>query len=124
MKKLNYAEFSNRINEVNKAAKIFAPLTNNISEAFRLYQEILAEEKMEVFVSTSVGGNRPLTMVDDYERPKCPECNIDLRLKLDPLDAEGNRWNTAWVCVKCQAEFYSEKTVAEWMQELKKNVPE
>ena len=29
MKKLNYAEFSNRINEVNKAAKIFAKLLDS-----------------------------------------------------------------------------------------------
>ena len=125
MKKLSYAEFQNRVNEVSKAAKIFAPLTNNISEAFKLYQEVLAEEKMEVFISTSVGGNRPMTAIDEYERPKCPECDIDLRLKVFPLDADGTRWNTAWVCVKCQAEFYSEKTVPEWMNELrKKDVPE
>lgn len=120
MKKLNYAEFQKRISEVNKAAKIFAPLTNNISEAFKIYQEVLAEEQLEVFVSTAVMGNRAITPMDDFERPRCPECDLDLRLKVFPVDADGVKWNTAWVCVQCQAEFYSEKTVEEWMQELKR----
>jgi hypothetical protein len=125
MKKLNYAEFQKRVNEVNKASRIFDPLTNNISEAFRLYQEVLAEEEMEVFVSTSLAGNRVMTPMDDFERPKCPECDIDLRLKIFPVDVDGKQWNTAWVCIQCQAEFYSEKTVPEWMNELrKKNVSE
>lgn len=125
MKKMTHEEFVKRTQEIAKANRIFGNLTdNNISLSFAMYQEILAEEKMEVFVSTSQGGNRPPTAMDEYKRPKCPECDIDLRLKLNPLDAEGKKWNTAWVCVKCQAEFYSEKTVEDWMGELKKNVPE
>lgn len=126
MKTMNYEEFYKRTNEIAKAHKIFGHLTdNNISLSFTIYQEILAEEKMDVFISTSTGGNRSPSMVDEYERPKCPECDIDLRLKVFPLDADGTRWNTAWVCVKCEAEFYSEKTVPEWMNELrKKDVPE
>lgn len=122
---MTYEEFAQRTKEVAKANRIFGNLTdNNISLSFQVYQEVLAEEKMEVFVSTSLGGNRPPTMVDEYERPKCPDCNVDLRLRIDALDMEGTRWPTAWVCVKCQAEFYSEKTVGDWMKELQKNVPE
>jgi hypothetical protein len=125
MKKMNYEEFQKRVTEVNKAAKIFAPLTNNISEAFKLYQEVLAEERMEVFISTSVGGNKSPMMMDEYSRPKCPECDVDLGLRLFAVDGDGKRWATSWVCVKCEAEFYSEKTVPEWMNELrKKDVPE
>ena len=120
MKKLNYAEFQQRVNEVNKAAKIFAPLTNNISEAFRLYQEVLAEEQMEVFVSTAMIGNKPMTPMDDFERPKCPECQVDLRLRVGVKDENEKVWTTAWICEKCQAEFYSDRTVQEWMNELKR----
>lgn len=122
---MNYEEFQKRLTEINKAERIFEPLTNNISKAFKLYQEVLAEEQMEVFISTSEGGNKSPRMMDEYNRPKCPECNIDLGLKVQPVDPDGTRWNTAWVCVQCQAEFYSEKTVDEWMSELrKKDVPE
>ncbi len=120
MKKLNYEEFQKRINEVNKAYRIFSPLTNNMTEAFRLYQEVLAEERMELFVSTEVMGNRPLTPMDDFERPNCPECETDLRLRINAKDVTGKLWKTSWVCEKCNAEFYSDKTVQEWMNELEK----
>ena len=120
MKKLSYEEFQKRINEVNKAAKIFAPLTNNISDAFKIYQEVLAEEQMEVFVSTAVMGKQAMTPMDDFERPKCPECQNELRLKLGAKDSEGKDWNSSWVCTQCLAEFYSEKTAQEWMNELKR----
>jgi hypothetical protein len=66
---MNFREYSNRVEEVNKAYRIFSPLTNNMTEAFRLYQEVLAEEKMELFMSVEAWGNRPMTPVDDYERP-------------------------------------------------------
>ncbi len=120
MKKLSYEEIQKRVTEVNKAAKIFAPLTNNISEAFKIYQEVLAEEQMEVFVSTAMMGNKPMTPMDDFERPKCPECQNELRLKLGAKDQDGKEWNSSRVCTQCLAEFYSEKTAQEWMNELKR----
>lgn len=125
MKKLAYEEFQKRTQEVLKAQRIFGNFSDNISVSFAIYQEVLAEEKMEVFISTSVGGKRPLTAIDEYDRPKCPDCTIDMRLRVEAVDENGKHWNTAWVCVKCQAEFYSENTVGEWMRELKKkDVPE
>ena len=125
MKKLTYAEFEKRVSEVNKAARIFDPLTKNISEAFKIYQDVLAEEEMAVFVSTTEAGNRSMTPLDDFERPICPECGMSLRMRIGAIDADGKTWNTAWVCTQCQAEFYSEKTVPDWMKELKKkDVPE
>ena len=120
MKKMSFDEFQHRINEVNKAYRIFKPLTNNMTEAFRLYQEVLAEEKMEVFISTATSGNKPLSPIDDFERPKCPECQTDLRLRVGAKDENEKEWNTAWFCGKCQAEFYSDKTVQEWMNELQR----
>lgn len=127
MKKLSYAEFQKRVDEVNRASKIFAPITNNVTEAFEFYQQILAddEEKMKVTVSTAEFGNGPMTPMDDFERPRCPECDTNLRLKVGKvLDGDGKEWPTAWVCEKCKAEFYSEKTAEEWMKELKPNVQE
>jgi uncharacterized protein with PIN domain len=123
MKKLTYTEFMVRINEVNKARKIFihSGITDNITKAFELYQEILADDelKQDVSVSTHIMGRRAQTIFDDYQRPKCPECNIDLRIRLNPTDENGKQWNTAWVCETCYAEFYSDNTVNDWMRELK-----
>lgn len=126
MKKISYDEFSKRVNAVNKAARIFKPLTDNVSEAFNIYQQVLAEEEelMAVMVSTKEFGSEPVRPLDDFERPQCPECSSWLYLKNGAIDDNGKRWATAWSCQKCKAEFYSEKTTSEWMSELKKNVPE
>ncbi len=118
MKKLNFEEFQKRINEVNKASKIFAPLTNNVSKAFELYQEVLAEEKMEVFISSSVGGNRPMTPMDDYERPLCPDCDNPMRFRV--LQPNDDGVNTQLVCENCDLVLDSEKTIQEWYQLLEK----
>jgi uncharacterized protein with PIN domain len=123
MKKLSYDEFQKRISEVNRASLIFKPLTNNISEAFELYQQVLAEdeaEKMAVFVTTKEFGNRSVSPIDDLERPKCPECGTELYLRVGMvLDSNGEAWNSAWVCDNCKAEYYSKKTLREWIEELK-----
>ena len=115
---MNFDEFQKRINEVNKAYRIFKPLTNNMTEAFRLYQEVLAEEKMEIFVSVEVFGNKPMTPVDDYERPLCPDCNSPMRFRMIPPNDEGV--NTQLVCEKCDLVLDSEKTIQEWYQLLEK----
>ena len=118
MKTMNYNEFLHRILEVNKAFKIFSPLTNNMTEAFRLYQEVLAEEKMEIFVSAAVMGNRPMTPMDDCERPLCPDCNSPMRFRIIPPNDENV--NTQLVCENCDLVLDSEKTIQEWYQILEK----
>ena len=118
MKTMNYNEFLHRTLEVNKAYRIFSPLTNNMTEAFRLYQEVLAEERMELFVSTAVMGNRPITPMDDFERPLCPDCNSPMRFRMIPPNDEGV--NTQLVCESCDLVLDSEKTIQEWYQLLEK----
>ena len=118
MKTINFSEFQHRTNEVNKAYRIFSPLTNNMTEAFRLYQEVLAEERMELFVSTQVMGNRPLTPMDDVETPLCPDCNSPMRFRIIPPNEENV--NTQLVCENCDLVLDSEKTIQEWYQLLEK----
>jgi len=118
MKKMNYTEFQHRVNEVNKAYRIFKPLTTNMTEAFRLYQEVLAEEKMELFISIEAFGNRPMTPIDDYERPLCPDCNSPMRFRIIPPNEENV--NTQLVCENCDLVLDSEKTIQEWYQMLEK----
>lgn len=123
MKKLTFQEFQERLAEVTKARAIFikSGITDNLTIAFALYQAILADEEKKVVVSTAEGGKRPITFLDDYERPKCPECQTDLRLQIFAKDESSKIWPTAWICTNCKAEFYSEKTIEDWMKELKKN---
>ena len=118
MKKLTHTEFQHRVNEVNKAYRIFKPLTNNMTEAFRLYQEVLAEEKMEIFVSAATMGNRPMTPMDDRERPLCPDCQSPMRFRI--LQPNDENVNTQLVCENCDLVLDSEKTIQEWYQLLEK----
>lgn len=119
MKKMEYKEYVQRLNELAKARRIFMPhITKNVNEAFELYQELFAEEKLDIFISTAATGGRPMTPMDDYIRPQCPECNVDMRLKIGTKDQDGKIWPTAWFCEKCLAEYYSDKTPVEWMKEL------
>lgn len=122
MKRLTYSEFSKRAEELAKARAIFVDsgFTNNISVAFDIYMNMLAEEEIQQFISTAMAGSRPMTPLDDYVRPKCPECGIDLRLALGVDDMDGKKWPTAWYCEQCFTYFYNDKTVIELMQELKK----
>jgi len=119
MKKMNLEEFHKRVAEVNKAARIFAPLTNNVTDAFRIYQEVLAEEKMEVFIS-SVMGRRPLTQLDAFVRPSCPECESDMMIRTVPMNDEGVV--TQLVCSNdsCDVVLDSKLTLEGWMEVLEK----
>jgi hypothetical protein len=118
MKKLTYTEFEKRITEVAKARRIFIPhLTKSITDAFAMYQEVLANEKMAVFLSTE-NGNRPATPLDDFVRPKCPECSREMRLHVKVVDINGKAWESAWRCESCILDIYSDKTIYEWMNEL------
>jgi hypothetical protein len=123
MKSINYEEFVKRTQEITKARKIFVPhITKNISIAFELYQGILADEKRDVFISTAIGGNEPQTPMHDYERPRCPEDDKALYLKIMVPDKNGKIWNTAWYCKECGSEFYSDKEAEDWIRELVKIV--
>lgn len=122
MKKLTLEEWQKRMGEISKARRIFieSGLTNNITRAFEIYQEILAEEQMSIFVTNAVVGKYPPSVLDQYERPTCEEDGTELRLKLDALDPQGKRWPTAWFCPTCGLEQYSEKSITDWMEELKR----
>jgi hypothetical protein len=122
MKKMTFSEFHYRMTEVQKSRRIFieSGLLTNITTAFEIYQEILAEEKLDLFVSTAVMGNRPMSQVDDYIRPKCPECQEEMRLRIGAEDGDGNKWETSWVCEKCFYEEYSNKNILQWMGELER----
>ena len=122
MKKLTFEEFNNRLIQVAKARQIFIPnITDNISIAFELYQEILADEekgeRMAVFIPSSAGKKEP-SPFDDLERLKCPECGTEMMLAVGVIDTDGNRRNSSWKCRECLYEEYSDKTFDEWVEEL------
>ena len=71
MKELDNEQFTRRMEEVMKARRIFTPhITNDISVAFEIYQEVLAEEKLDKLYSK-----------DDVSDELCPMCNKNLKYK-------------------------------------------
>ena len=122
MKKLTQEEFEDRIRAIQRARKIFidSDLTKNITEAFELYQEIFAEREREVFLSTQVYGNKPLTIMDRYERPKCPDCDSDMMFRQVPENKEGIKTQLVCSSEGCQTVLNSEEDLNWWVQNLRK----
>lgn len=119
MKKLTYDEFQNRMTEISNARKIFIPhITNNISIAFSIYNELLAEEKMATFLSTRESWKLQKKPIDDYNKPRCPECYSLMNLRVNVVDKDGKTWNSSWTCSNCFIELYSDKTADDWLKEI------
>ena len=115
MKNLDWKEFQKRTNEVIKARKIFikSGITNNITVAFQLYQDLLAKEQMAVMISKI---NTPF---GNIERPLCDACDSEMQLNPMPKKVGDKIYPSTWVCPKCKIEEYTEKTPQEWYEELK-----
>jgi hypothetical protein len=88
MKKITEEEFRDRMGALARAGRIF-PDVLNVSERFRIYQEVFAEREREIFVSTQVYGNKIFSPMDKYERPKCPEDGFDMQFRPVPENPEG-----------------------------------
>ncbi len=124
MKKLTGEEFRDRVKALARARKIFIPgVTKSISDAFVLYQGVLAEEeRKEKLVSERTRDYGPL---GDIQRPECPDCGgtMGLRLIRAPKGRQNKKgWNSCWTCDddKCLHEEYSLNELKDWLLLLKK----
>uniref|UniRef100_A0A6M3KIL3 Uncharacterized protein n=1 Tax=viral metagenome TaxID=1070528 RepID=A0A6M3KIL3_9ZZZZ len=126
MNKLSKEEFIDRITSIAEARKIFIPhITKNITIAFQLYQEILADKERSLFLKSINSGNRMQTILDKYERPKCPKCKEYLRLRLISIPRGIKNkfgYKSCWMCdnTDCYYEDYSTKGWKEWLEILEK----
>lgn len=119
MNRLTRGEFQDRVEAVARARGIFGKLTDgNITEAFALYQGVLAEQDRDVMISTLLSGNRPPALFDQFERPKCPECGADLMFKPLSENAEGYKVLLSCENPNCKTVLYSEMSIEEWAKEL------
>lgn len=119
MKKLTKEEFNDRIQALQRAKKIFLPLTDgNITLAFEAYQEILAEQERRINVSAKQVVGMTTSPFNNLERPKCPECGEVMNLRPVPANDEGI--NSQLVCAnpKCDTVLDSELTLQQWMEKL------
>ena len=116
----NVPEYLQRRIVLAEARKLYIKTgkTNNISTALKWHLETLPEEEripLHWPASEEILQHSPL---DDYIRPRCPECEYDLFLKSQCTGlGQGDRI-TVWVCKVCGHKDYSELTVQEWLEIL------
>ena len=119
MNKLTEQEFQDRIQAVARARKIFINLTGgNITDAFTLYQEVLAEQERAVIINTLTAGNRPPALFDQYDRPKCPECGADMMFRPLAENLKGIKVQLVCENPECDTVLNSEMSIEEWAKEL------
>ena len=120
MNRLSQQEFQDRIEAVARARVIFikSGLTNNITDAFTLYQEVLAEQERAVVIETITSGNRPPALFDRFDRPKCPECGGDMMFRAVPENPEGIKVQLVCENPECDTVLNSEMSIEDWAKEL------
>jgi len=122
MKKLTTGEFHDRAQAIIRARRIFIPhLTKNISIAFEIYQEMLAETERKLRLDEERA--KDYGILSEKQRPICPKCGKELFLRLigTPQGA-GNihGYRSAWVCSEgdCIYEDFSKNTLQDWLEQL------
>ncbi len=115
-------EINDRERAIQRARHIFikSGLTDNITVAFQLYQDIFGEREREIFVTAASYGRYDRHFMDKYVRPTCPECGTDMKFRVVPKNNENIK--TQLVCPNedCDTVLDSKLTLAEWMGVLEK----
>ena len=119
MNKLTPEEFQDRVEAVARARSIFINLTGgNLTNAFILYQGVLAEKEREVILSALTHGDRPPALFDKFVRPRCPECGAELMFRTVGENDEGVKVQLVCANPECDTVLNSEMSIEEWTKEL------
>ena len=93
--------------------------TKNISEAFRWYIEAHPEECAGIPTTiTPRETDRPQTLLDEYERPKCRKCGADMFWKGSCRACVGPAKKNQWICKECGFKRFTKKTLEEIIKGL------
>lgn len=114
---MTYEEQQIRLQTILKAQEMF-PDERNITTALQLYKDATGDP-IPLFITTK-DADRPLTVMDNYERIPCSECGSDMLFRIVPENDEG--YHTQLVCSnsECDTVLNSEYTLQDWMKVLKK----
>ncbi len=121
MKELTQEEFTDRTLAILRSQKIFidSGVTNNITTAFILYQQVCAEREREIFISTNRYGKTPRTFMDRYERVNCPDCNYDMQFRMVPDNPDGIKIQLVCSNELCDTVLNSPNDITWWMKNLR-----
>ena len=93
----------------------------NISEAFRIFAKAHPDEMHGVkLLITPREKDRPQTILDEYERPKCRKCGAALFWKAGCTACNGPVTKNHWVCTACGFKRITKDTLAQAMAKLKR----
>lgn len=117
MKNLTISEFNDRILSLQRARKIFVEsgLTNNITVAFAVYQEIFATRERTLILNTVLHGKRSPTAFDSFRRPTCPKCGYDMRFRLAGNRKQGLEVQLLCDNMQCDTVLSSNVSMDTWL---------
>ena len=130
MRKLTQDEFNDRMIAIAEAKRIFVDsgITNNITLAFEMYQDILADKERPLQLDSKEQGadkapsfsppTITLPLDIELEKPQCPDCGDPMTLREATEDEKKEGFRSAWICKKCRYEGLSEKSTMRWIREL------
>jgi hypothetical protein len=114
---MTYDEQQERLLKIQKAQAMF-PEEKNMSVAIKLYEQATGE--IIGRLNTKDHGNKPKTIMDDYNRVPCDVCGTDMQFRVLNKNDEG--YKTQLVCSKpeCDNVLNSEFDIGQWRELLKK----
>ena len=75
------------------------------------------DEQIPLFITSPE--TRLIKAILEKIRPQCDECDEQLFLRFNAHDKDGRKYPTAWVCENCGMEYYSDKTLSQWLEVLR-----
>ncbi|HOO41242.1 MAG TPA: hypothetical protein PK653_07355 [Syntrophales bacterium] len=128
MKQLTKEEFEDRLLALQRAKRIFIEtgLTKNISVAFEVYQQVLAEKDRPVYLNSLIDAGRRGSPLDEYERPLCPECGTPMFIQIFKFHPDSKVKSRIFCPARgCDTAYNSDKTLEQWKDALvKRKEPE
>jgi ribosomal protein S27AE len=112
----------NRNNIVHKAREkyVFTGITQNLTEALKMYLENAPEEE-QIPLFVTMPEIHKLKELLKTQRPTCDDCGNDLFMRENIQGIDGKIYPTAWACNTCGLIEYSDKTPKEWLEILNEN---
>ena len=104
-----------------KAEFIHTNKTQNISEAFRWFVKAHPDECAGIPATiTPREVDRPQTILDEYERPKCRKCGADMFWKGTCRTCKGPVKKNQWICKVCGFKRITKDTLEKAISKLKR----
>ena len=95
--------------------------TKSISEAVRMYATTHPKECAEIHATiTTREKDRPRSILDEYERPKCRKCGADMFWKGSCRSCKGPAKKNQWICNTCGFKRITKDTLEEAITKLER----